>query len=196
MLTARSSNCSISAKFLPMLVETPYFGGVINTKTYLNHELGSNFFFLSDLEYKLVNLLVFEKCSCKMSKSWIFQKNIDLGLNFTYEFEVCYTVSPSSWPPPSPVLRGSPPQWFFHWTGQDKSCQCLWCCFSPCFAGHALCLQWCRYSTDQLCNRIKWTLWERQVWDQLTIRVSKMCGRATAQIFSDFAQNLEICMLN
>ena len=33
-LTARSSNCSVSAKFFPMLVETPYFGGVINPKTY------------------------------------------------------------------------------------------------------------------------------------------------------------------
>ena len=32
-------------------------------KTYLNHELGSKFFFLSSLEYKLVNLLVFEKNS-------------------------------------------------------------------------------------------------------------------------------------
>ena len=25
-----------------------------------------------------------------MSKNWIFKKNIGLGLNFTYEFEVCY----------------------------------------------------------------------------------------------------------
>ena len=73
-----------------MLVERPYFGGVINPKTYLNHELGSNFFFLSDLAYKLVNLLVFEKKSCKMSQNWTFQKNIGLGLNFTYEFEVCF----------------------------------------------------------------------------------------------------------
>ena len=48
------------------------------------------FFFLSDLAYELVNLLVFEKCSCKMSKKWTFQKIIGLGLNFTYEFEVCY----------------------------------------------------------------------------------------------------------
>ena len=88
-MTARSSNCSVSAKFFPMLVEKPYFGGVINPKTYLNHELGSKFFFLSDLAYKLVNLLVFEKCSCKMSKNWTFQKIIGLGLNFTYEFEVC-----------------------------------------------------------------------------------------------------------
>ena len=69
-----------------MLVEKPYFGGVINPKTYLNHDLGSNFFFLSDLAYKLVNLLVFEKISCKMSKNWTFQKIIGLGLNFTYEF--------------------------------------------------------------------------------------------------------------
>ena len=30
--------------FSPMLVETPNFGGVINPKTYLNHELGSKFF--------------------------------------------------------------------------------------------------------------------------------------------------------
>ena len=72
-----------------MLVETPYFGGFINPKTYLIHELGFKFFFLSDLSYKLVNLLVFEKNSGKMSKNWTFQKIIGLGLNFTYEFEVC-----------------------------------------------------------------------------------------------------------
>ena len=68
-LTARSSNCSVSAKFLPMLVETPYSGGAINPKTYLYHELGSKFFFLSSLEYKLVYILVFKKISCKTSKS-------------------------------------------------------------------------------------------------------------------------------
>ena len=70
LLTARSSNCSVSAKFFPLLVKTPYFGGVINQKTYLSHDLGSKFFFLSSLAYKLVNLLVFEeKKSCKMSKN-------------------------------------------------------------------------------------------------------------------------------
>ena len=77
----------------PMLLETLYFGRVNNSKTYLNHELSSKFFFLSDLAYKLVILLVFEKFSCKMSKNWTFQKNIFLGLNFTYEFEVCYKHS-------------------------------------------------------------------------------------------------------
>ena len=56
-----SSNCTNSAKFFPMLVETPYFGVVINPKTYVNHELGSKLFFLISLAYKLVNLLVFEK---------------------------------------------------------------------------------------------------------------------------------------
>ena len=44
----------------------------------------------SSLEYKLVKLFVFENNSCKMSKNWTFKKNIGLGLNFTYEFEVCY----------------------------------------------------------------------------------------------------------
>ena len=36
--TARSSNCSVTAKVCPMLVETPYSGGVINPKTYFNQE--------------------------------------------------------------------------------------------------------------------------------------------------------------
>ena len=40
LLTTRSSNYSVSAK----LVKTPYFGGVINPKTYLNYKLGSMFF--------------------------------------------------------------------------------------------------------------------------------------------------------
>ena len=65
--TARSSNFIILAKFCPMLVATPYSGRVINPKTYLNHESGSKFVFLSSLAYKLVNLLVFEKNACKMS---------------------------------------------------------------------------------------------------------------------------------
>ena len=88
------------SKFFPMLVETPYFWGVINPKTYLNHDLGSKFFFLSSLAYKLVNLLVFEKNSCKMSKNWSFIKIIGCGLNFTYEFEVCSMCGPkSAWLP-------------------------------------------------------------------------------------------------
>ena len=69
IFTARSSNCSVSAKFFRMLVKTPSFGGIINPKTNLNHKLGSNFFSLSDLAYKLANLLFFEKCSCEMSKN-------------------------------------------------------------------------------------------------------------------------------
>ena len=45
-------------------------------------------FFLDNLAYKLLNLLVFENISCKMSKNWIFSKIIGLGVNCTYEFEV------------------------------------------------------------------------------------------------------------
>ena len=73
-VTKSSSNCRVTAKFCPMLVETPYSGGVINPKTYLNRELGSKFLFLSSLAYKLVNLLVFEKISCKMSNNGFFLK--------------------------------------------------------------------------------------------------------------------------
>ena len=51
----------VQQSFFLMLVETPYFGAVINPKTYLNHELGSKLCFLSNLTYKLVNLLVFGK---------------------------------------------------------------------------------------------------------------------------------------
>ena len=43
-LTARSSNWSVPAKFFPMLVEKPFIGGVINPKTYKNHERGFKFF--------------------------------------------------------------------------------------------------------------------------------------------------------
>ena len=89
-MNARSSNCSISAKFFPMLLETPYFGGVINTKTYLNHELGSKFGFLNSLAYKLVNLLVKKKIMQKEQIYFLFFI-IGLELNFTYEFEVCFT---------------------------------------------------------------------------------------------------------
>ena len=65
-------------------------GGVINPKTYLIHEFGSNFFPLNNLACKLVNLLGFEKISCKMSKDWFFSKIIGPGFNCTYEFEVRY----------------------------------------------------------------------------------------------------------
>ena len=44
-----------------MLVKTPYFEGVINPKTYLNHELVSKIFLLNSLAYKLANLMVFEE---------------------------------------------------------------------------------------------------------------------------------------
>ena len=58
-LTARSSNCSVSAK---LLVETPYFGGVNSPKKLLKQLIWLQiFFFFSSLAYKLVNLLVFEK---------------------------------------------------------------------------------------------------------------------------------------
>ena len=56
----RSLNRSVTAKYCPMLGETPYSGGVINKKNYLNHELGFNFF-LGSLAYKPVNLFVFEE---------------------------------------------------------------------------------------------------------------------------------------
>ena len=69
LLTAMSSNGSVSEKFFPMLVEPPNFEGVLNPKTYLGQDLGSKFFFLSSLAYILVNLLVFEKKSFKMSKN-------------------------------------------------------------------------------------------------------------------------------
>ena len=68
-----------------MLVKTPYFGGVINPKTNLNNELGSKFFFLSDLAYKFVNQFVFDKNHVKWAGTDFF-KIICLGLNFTYEF--------------------------------------------------------------------------------------------------------------
>ena len=77
------------SKVVPNVGGKTLLGGVIHPKTYWNHKLGSKFFFLSDLAYKLVNLLVFEKNSGKMSKNWTFQKIIGLGLNLTYE-EVCY----------------------------------------------------------------------------------------------------------
>ena len=59
MSVKSDSDSNYISDSFPMLVETPYFRGVINPKTYLNYELGSNLFFLSDLAFKLVNLLVF-----------------------------------------------------------------------------------------------------------------------------------------
>ena len=47
---------------------------------------------LSGLVYKLVNLLVFEKLSFKMSRNWTFVKVIGLVLNFTYDFEVRFSA--------------------------------------------------------------------------------------------------------
>ena len=46
-----------------------YFGGVINPKTNFNHELGSKFFFLSDLAYKFVNLLVLKNVHVKWART-------------------------------------------------------------------------------------------------------------------------------
>ena len=56
-------------------------------------ELGSKFFFLSNLAYKLGNLLVFEeKNHVKLARIEFFLKIICLELNFTHQFEVCYKV--------------------------------------------------------------------------------------------------------
>ena len=82
-----------------MLVETYYFGGVINTKTYLNHELGAKFFFLfslSNLEYKLVNLLALEKISCKMSKNWTLKKSWSGAQLYLWILSLFYVAVPPS----------------------------------------------------------------------------------------------------
>ena len=61
-LTARSLDCSVSAKFFPMLEKTLYFGGIIIQKNLLKPWARLQVFFsLSSLAYKLMNLLVFEK---------------------------------------------------------------------------------------------------------------------------------------
>ena len=75
LVTARSSNCSVSAKFFPMLVEKPYLGGVINTKTYLNHELGSIFFSEWFGIWISEPFGFWRKKSYKMSKNWTLKKN-------------------------------------------------------------------------------------------------------------------------
>ena len=64
---------AVFQQIFPNNGETLYFGGIVNQKTFLNHELGSKFFFLlHSLAYKLVNPLVFEKNSCKMKKNLFF----------------------------------------------------------------------------------------------------------------------------
>ena len=76
-----------------MLVKMLYFGGIINKKNLFIHELGSKFFFLGSLAYQLVNILVFEeKNHVKWVRTGFFSSIIGLGLNFTYEFEVCFSV--------------------------------------------------------------------------------------------------------
>ena len=93
-LTARSPNCSVSAKFFQMLVKTLFFGGIIIKKNLLKTWARLQVFFpLSSLAYKLMNLLVFErKKSYKMSKNWFYFLIIGLVLNFTYELKVCFSV--------------------------------------------------------------------------------------------------------
>ena len=71
-LGTRSLNFSVAANVFPMLAEKPYFEEIINPKTYLKHKLGSKFLFLSSLAYELVNILDFEKISCKISKNHFF----------------------------------------------------------------------------------------------------------------------------
>ena len=46
------------AKVFPMLVETPYSGGVINPKTYLIHELGSNIFRPTTKDYSILSSIL------------------------------------------------------------------------------------------------------------------------------------------
>ena len=79
LLTARSSNCSVSAKFFSMLMKRPYFGGVIYKKNLLKPWIRLKVFFLSSLSYESVKLLVFKKKSYKISKNWIFFFNYWYG---------------------------------------------------------------------------------------------------------------------
>ena len=44
------------------------------------------------LPYKLVNLFIFEKVSCKMSKNLSYPKVIGQGLKWTYEFKVLFLL--------------------------------------------------------------------------------------------------------
>ena len=74
-LTARSSNCSVSVKFFPMLVKMLYFGGIINQKTFLNQ-----FFF-----------------SCVVWTYW-FLKKIHIKLKRTYFFLLQLLVWDSTLP--------------------------------------------------------------------------------------------------
>ena len=88
-LTARFSNNSVSAKFLQMMVKTLYFGGIIDKKKLHKLRIRLKVFFLSSFAYRLGNLFFY---SCKIGKNWFFSSNIGPGLNFTYEFEVCFSV--------------------------------------------------------------------------------------------------------
>ena len=73
-----------------MLVETPYFGGVINPKTYLNREKGCKFLVLISLAYKLVNLLV-KKNYVKWARNIFFLLLLvwDLTLPIYFKSVVC-----------------------------------------------------------------------------------------------------------
>ena len=87
--TARSSNCSVTAKFCPMLVELPYFGRFINPKTYIIHELSSVLvgWLVKDLNGSM-NLKSVLKCFCwlykwflirfvsKLPVSWFYSNNL------------------------------------------------------------------------------------------------------------------------
>ena len=55
--------------------------------------LAPSLFLLSSLAYKLVNLLVLKKNHAKWARTELFSSIIGLGLNFTYEFEVCFSVN-------------------------------------------------------------------------------------------------------
>jgi hypothetical protein len=60
MVTERSSNCSVTAKFFPMLFETPYSGGFINLKKIKNKNKNKK-------NYEPTGFC--KKKSCKMSKN-------------------------------------------------------------------------------------------------------------------------------
>ena len=86
IVTTRYSKCSVTLRFCPMLVEMPYFGGVIISKNLLKSWIRLQFFFLGSLAYELFNFFFFLRFH---ENEWeLHKKNIGQGLQWIYEFEV------------------------------------------------------------------------------------------------------------
>ena len=89
-MTARSSNCSVTAALLSMLVRKTLFQKWQKNYFHKNQNFAQILLLLIDLVIKQLNLLVFGRLLWKISSHWSSQRNVVFDLERAQASEHCY----------------------------------------------------------------------------------------------------------